>query len=460
MAYIYVKSGGTATGTAGKYTSAKTGSWSTAFSNPVEYYGDLYTAYSNAGFNSGDIVYISDTHSSSVYSNIVFNATGISIISIDNDDLSVPSPGATETTNTTVVTYNFMGSRIYGLVLGNSTSAREVYIKSDSNELSSSWEFCTFKFSGSSSVTPTDCRIGSTSYNSTIYFKNCTIDFNPLSNYHCIISVLRGYVGYFNCTFLSNTSSTLMFGQAHYSADQVFIELIGCDLSSCNRPLLGDYSNPLFSQIRIERCNLYSSSNASRASYSSFMKEGVVFPNSFHFCGTSTTNNIPFIEHYVKSSIVASTTVYRDNGATCDGTTKYSLHLESSPLTSKKLKYPVRFKLTDLIVDTTNSTEFIIELLQPNSSVLLKTSDIWVELFYPDASSEKANIVSSKELLLSGHTTYPYSLESWTGLVGPVAQYISLTTNLTGKKGLCSIWIYSSLESPNIYICPRIKLIQ
>jgi len=41
MSYYYVKVGGTATGTV-NYSTPKTGSWSTAFTNTNQYYNDLY----------------------------------------------------------------------------------------------------------------------------------------------------------------------------------------------------------------------------------------------------------------------------------------------------------------------------------------------------------------------------------------------------------------------------------
>jgi len=200
-----------------------------------------------------------------------------------------------------------------------------------------------------------------------------------------------------------------------------------------------------------------------KAEFSKITNGSMIESAGVSLCETSDVYH--YYEGYKYGNICADLEVYRDGGAKINGTTPYSLKLYAKNTISvegsfiNKAKF-VKFKLAEFIADFTEFVEFTVEILQPNSSLTLKKSEVWIELFYPDATSSKSNKVTSKEYILSNTlgTAYPFSYESWQGLTGPVKQSITVSTNVVGKEGLCIVWLYCNVPSRFFYICPKYHL--
>src|SRR5210317_627314 len=95
MAYYYVKNGGTATGDGGRYTTMKTGSWSTAFSATSEYYNAINFSPTTA-LVAGDVILWSDESVRTSGSNLSYigPSTGLHrvVITVDNENVDQYSP--------------------------------------------------------------------------------------------------------------------------------------------------------------------------------------------------------------------------------------------------------------------------------------------------------------------------------------------------------------------------------
>lgn len=109
MAFFYVKAGGTATGDGGRYASAKTGTWATAFTATSEYYATLYAAtQATTPPTDGDSIYCSSasttgtaTASTYIGTGGTIDGAGIKIISVDDSNVDQYKPGFTEALTTT-----------------------------------------------------------------------------------------------------------------------------------------------------------------------------------------------------------------------------------------------------------------------------------------------------------------------------------------------------------------------
>ncbi len=90
MAYYYVKSGGTATGDAGRYASQQTGSFATL--GAANYYNDIQDAIDNSTTSpvAGDFINVSDLHVDSVATSIIYTGTVANpyyIVSVDDSTI-------------------------------------------------------------------------------------------------------------------------------------------------------------------------------------------------------------------------------------------------------------------------------------------------------------------------------------------------------------------------------------
>jgi hypothetical protein len=460
MAYIYVKSGGTATGTAGKYSSPKTGSWSTAFATTAEYYGDLVTACTASSYSPGDIFYVSNLHnystSSSTTRNFIFDF--VKVICVNDTNLSSLSTGALENPGVYASNgYSFTGSYVYGISF-RLYSSQSFTGGTDANP--AILENCTLQIHGSNSVFYYTCELGYANSNNhdVIYFKNCTIDFGVGTNwtYPNSIYFMGGIFYFINCTFLAyaNASWEMLESYDIFS----IVRFIGCDFTGANRPLCSTQSNA-YNQVELifDRCN-FATGNSKLV----FPTNGNLFEShGFYLSGSIEPGK--FLAQYYKYGYIESlASIYRNGGAeSIQGlsTIPYSIRATSSSGLLLTGSYFLRFKLVDLIEDFSVYKSITIKIAQPNSSVLLKNSDIWIDVWYPDSVSTKANRKTTQQIPLTSAYTYPYSTDvTWTGLTGPVLQEISITTDTIGKEGLCSIWVYIQSPSKTIYLCPKVTI--
>jgi hypothetical protein len=452
MAWAYVKSGGTATGTAGKYGTQKTGSWSTAFSAVSEYYGDLASCTSAAGLTDGDYILVSDLHDFQVTltgSRIITANSNIRTISVDDDDVTVPSVGAKETYNYTgASTYYIYNScqYVYGMTFEVSSRVhlRLAYTNMFYPE-SYKYHKCTF-------IAPSE-----TSYTRYVYFTyacecdSCTFNFGTNSAAEAnlrTINIESSYTySFLNCTFITSNSSATKSFLSDTSPGHIYFE--ACDLSQMNMPVISTTTSAYYgaSTYTISRC--LEATNTRAALFTPF--GGYFRPSGFFASGANGYSGTLL---YNQGKITGTSSVYRQNGAT-DGVTSFSYYVTGNS-TIENSNF-LRFKLLDLVADTSSSKTFTIEIAQDNAATALTDMDVAMELLYSDDSTSKAHFQTT-EKVFGTPVNLSTSSVTWTGLTNPTKQYLSITTTNTGKEGLCSVWLKVFKPSATFYVCVKVDV--
>jgi hypothetical protein len=453
MAYYYVKFGGTATGTVG-YSSPKTGSWSAAFTNTNQYYNDLYAVLYAISESSTDFILLSDEHvydyPSSGTRTYASSVIGLKIISVDDDDVTIPSPGATEILSyigSSSCELNLYFNYIYGVVFQVSTSFNVDFSSTYlTYPVLSTYEKCTLLVEGTNNY---DKYITSSRGSN---FIDCVFSFNVIpTSYLYDFKFTNSYgkkVSFTNCSFISPSSSSVsLFRQITFPQNLTFE---GCDFTQCNRPLLTEYasaSNKNLHRVSFIRCKESSNSRLNKVG------AGYIVPTGFYFSGE---NKFLSDQYYMLGRLESTTSIYRSDGAEYLNSlfTSFKVTPNSTLVNSVN---PFYFKLADLYTDTTNSITFTVEIAQDNAVTALTEYDMALDVFYIDSSSPKLLYKSSVNHNLN-FTDLPTSSKTWVGLTNPTKQYLSVTTSETGSYGLCSI--YLSVFNPNItlYVCPKVDI--
>jgi len=442
MAYAYVKSGGTATGTAGKYTTAKTGSWSTAFTNVNQYYNNLQSCLSGASLSSGDVIYISNIHSHqytiSAHTSVTTSIKNIYCYSVNDTDLSIFTVGATEYfyySGTSSLTVTYGVGYLYGITIrvthNLNLSLSGLNANSDYPTILS-YENCTFLLETSSYS-----RYLSTA--ASAIFSKCTFNFNSASNSPRYISSSSSIL-FKNCTFIgpSNSNALLISSQG-----QIYCE--GCNFHQISRPIFTAVSYP--SSVII----------VSKGSESGTYNNPTVTSTSRDKAGKFFTDNIYSYRRYgFNTKIEIDPSVYRQGGASWDQETYYSYKVSTSAIG--------RFKLCEFYKAPVKNQKLEVYFAHNNLSSLLTNDGVKLEFSYVDGTTYKSVYLYTEDLMqnaFSSYTNLPGSSEIWVGLSGVVyKQQISLVIPSSGVYGLCSVWLkLPSLGTSSVYICPKAELV-
>jgi hypothetical protein len=466
MAYIYVKSGGTATGTAGKYSSPKTGSWSTAFATTAEYYGDLVTAVTSSSPTAGDTIYVSNLHnySKNLTADIQWGSTSIDlkVICVNDIDLSIVSTGASETfilTSTTsrIVYLNF--AYVYGVTL-NSSFTRFYYSQYPKIHV---WENCYFKFLGNIYIqNPGGAYVlfgGLSSSNVRAdIFRNCTFELDYTSTYKPRLAGGYGRFEFLNCTFLNTGSySGSLFEYTNSLASintKIYFNL--CDFSQLDVNLLSSsLSYPSYgSSMIFDRCKF---------SANSFISYPTIRASAWPYAIYYNDSNLELASTrlYKYGMIEETNLIYRNGGAckkfeTLEKFLPFSFKITTTSSTNRETNAHLRFKLVDFIQDCSTTKTFTFVFFQAIEYGLLTNADIFLELIYPKYNSVKYNFRST----VLGHFDSSSVLNPdgtiWTGVTFDIyKQRISVTTNLPGQSGLCSVWVNITTPNKILYMCPK-----
>jgi len=454
--YLYVKSGGTATGTAGKYTSAKTGSWSTAFSSTAEYYDNLGYCISQAALTSGTedtYIFVSDEHNYVVtvtgYTNINSTNPNLKVLSVDNDDLSVPSPGGKETFNYTGTNFILIRPTLfycYGMIF--EISDRVIGYINDYNSNTAYqiplWENCTWihrsgNYSTNSSVIYTSTR-----------FLNCTFDLgNTPTTYVTHIGFREGYYYQFrNCTFIGWTTTSYSVFKEEYNGAISNIDIEGCDFSQCNRPLFNVLGSSNLSRILTNRNN-----EATNTRYNRLVDTRINFLNGYFLSGSSKYGSITY--NYL-GDVETSTSVYRNNGASYDGVNYFSYKVTTTSTTISSV--PFTFKLCDFYFKPNKNHTIKIEFARDLGGSAFTQYNLFLELYYKELGTSKFHKDTTLRVCPMNAVNLSTSSESWTGLITPTKQYITLSPSKSGDFEICSVYIGCTLPSVVFYICPKVDI--
>jgi hypothetical protein len=475
MAYLYVKSGGTATGTAGRYTSPKTGSWSAAFSAVSEYYGNIALAITNS--STLDTILVSNLHnyiygSAGSYS-ILSSAKSLYIISVDNSDVTTELFGAKESDPYALSPGNYYILLSVNYAYGLEISAPYlIYLNGTTINYAklAVFENCKFSLISSNTAQPIlhIC--------SGVKFVNCIFDFGA-SNATYLTYIQMAYSGnpgyqnleiFENCTFISYESTTqaLIRGRTETNIYHVFeLKFDACDFSQCNRPLIDALrsNNEIYAGDSRYYYRTNNSYRVSRCIESPNLR--LMFPTngpSSKVSGWfySGSDNKSVLRIYGLGTITNNYSIYRTYGAKFNLTDYYSFNV--STFTNFKKPYfpssPFYFKLCDMRMDISANRTFTVEFAQNNNAVPLVESDIGLEIYYTDDITSKSHRDSSTIHAIPSTIPVPASKKSWIGLTNPTRQYLSVTTSDTGSYGLCSVYLKIFKAGVDLYICPKVDI--
>jgi len=472
MAYLYVKSGGTATGTAGRYTSPKTGSWSAAFSAVSEYYGNLFTIFTATNsqgetiLQENDTILVSNVHYYLYDQNIIWTkinlsttVKGISIISIDDSDLTLPLYGAKEKDQLIYTSYydnySFYISvdYVYGVIF-EVTNATGLFFNDTSQgrdyPYSMILENCRFIALESSTFNGYI-----QSYYSTT-FLNCVFDFGltNIGNTYRRLFYLYSHGGakiFRNCEFIASTKSDSVMNVYNAEYYTSIAEFDGCDFSQCNRPLFVANSGTVagfLNQLSVSRCLEHTNSRIN------IYKPSYEYSYEYSY---DTNKYLRDIQYYLQSIVTNTVIIYRTTGAEYLNAQFFSYSIQTIDYTAP-YQIPFIFKLCEFYLDTSTTKTFTVQLARDNGATGLTNSDIGIILYHSDDSTSKPNRKSTLKVCPVNSSTLPTSSESWIGLTNPTKQYLSVTTSDTGSYGLCSVYLDIRVRNTTFYVCPKVDI--
>ncbi len=445
MAYIYIKSGGTSTGTAGKYADPKTGSWSTAFTDTSQYYDSLFSAVTALTTFSGDDVLMSHLHSkanSSLSGNFSFSNSSGRLISVDDSNVVNPLYGASESFTGYNKNYSVTLNKMYGVILG---IIGQLYS-------TISIRFCENCYINTTTNSVTQIGLGLSGE-----FVNSTINLGDISNSNYAKFITGGYLYFKNCTFIESgtlptSNNRSIFRNLSGSGDPTFIDAYGCDFSGCKRYCEIDNSigslshrNSFFSR-NIQNTNFVPNITRS-CTFEPRVIQSFDYPESL-------------LKYYSYGKVYTVDSIYRIDGATSDKINYFSYKVISYNTSSIETN-PLRFKICDIFAYTSVFRTFNVFLMQETGASLLKDTDISLELWHKDEQGLSVREENTKNIMLNLFDTgvsYSASPKIWNGVTNPVRQQISYTTKIKGGYGLCSVYLRVHKPNLNFYVCPKLDI--
>ena len=480
MAFYYVKSGGTATGDAGRATTARTGSF--ASMGASAYYDSIYDLFNGAVPTTspadGDTIFISDAHAK-VYSgasNLTINITVgadayFKFLAVDDsncDQLSTANvsagAGARETfgdgttSNTFNIAFGAAGTNevrcyIYGLTLDS--NARDLVFLEGVN---GGWTFdnCGFRWGAQGSPqyfriaaqsgigTFKDCFFNSYSTltgpnfmfgrNSYIIFENCVNQVNAANI--CMFDTNGGSViEYYGCDFSANTSTSSLFvigyNVNNNLLDPTIVNMYNCKMGTQFDGTVSQAApdtNQDSGHARCYQINMYNCSNGYDNYYFYSTASGTVASNHATYLNAVDKDNISFSFGVRSSSRCNEVIPLKQKIAT----------VSNQDLTSAKT-YHVEFT---------------------SSTLNLTKDDVWIELHTIDANG-KGIILSSNDgdILNPSTTVHTTSTASW-ALPLTYKYKDSITTPVTTGKSneIVEVWICVKKPDEDFYVDPAIGI--
>ena len=450
MAYFYVKSGGTATGDAGRYASQQTGSFASL--GAANYYDNIVAAIgATTPVAEGDTVCIADDHSHT-YSVAASYSPGNGteqpaiFISVDVANCDQYSPGATEKIVTSGVENLSISNKQahFGLTLEaagdfNINMANDYYYAQD----------CTLKAGMGTSNRPIDTNV-----ESNIMWVNVDVVIgNSLSIDQK--SIMYWYGG---------TASISPNGQPAVALSvngECQLVLKGVDLSAITSSLVtgytGDVAGP--ETVRLEGCAI----SASSAGWFTGTQTDIIDRANYKAtnCGTTAASaEYQYVYWDRWGTMEDESSIYRDNSSTwANGGAQTSLKVVTTSLadlgTPFVVELPTRYaELSNTASDT--MTVYIV------SSATLTDSEVWVQALYPDGTNKHIlnRVVDRAADIFGAGTTLTTNSETWTNPPATPKYYqIDVpTSGDVGADGVPHLTLFVTKASATFYVCPTIGL--
>jgi hypothetical protein len=168
-----------------------------------------------------------------------------------------------------------------------------------------------------------------------------------------------------------------------------------------------------------------------------------------------------FYECGIEGYIEESTALYRDDGATYDGTNGFSAKLVSSDQVIEASGAVLRFKLSEITLDLTAQKTLTVHMCQ-DAGTVLQNDEFWLVVEHSDATDLALGTLQDTRLeLLGSATDLTASTKTWTGDSGGADhRQCSLTISaITGADNAqVTVWACIAKPSTTLYVCPKVDV--
>ena len=382
MAFYYVKSGGTATGDAGRATTARTGSF--AAMGASTYYDNISDAITAPTTPSvgGDSVYVSDTHTHTYASDPTITGEDtaglLKIISVSDTSSDTYSAGAAETRTS---------SGDFILAEGLYFSGVSLVVGDDLNLLSDArvtFEDFTITFEDSGS------KLNPNGDGCLLVMKNGTVTTTYASAWSSAMLLTNGcYVHWIDVLLTGDNGVTGLMLQGFSSGGGTAI-FEGCDVSILTGQLLtSSGSNPQSDDlinVQFHGCKMNAGITAANEDFAKESQRISLFNSS----SSSATAEYQFYQKALGGDLEdeSDAGIYRNESTSFPSGTKASIKVTTN--TDASMQTPFTFDLparfAELSAASTDTIRIFFATLIANT---LTDTNIWAELIYPDGTNKQ-----------------------------------------------------------------------
>ena len=451
MAFYYVKNGGTATGDAGRATTARTTSFTTM--GVTTYYESILDVCSGAvpttTITSGDLIMCSDLHDiTHAAATDIDIPDGVRVYSVDDTSSNVYKRGAWERGLSTL---RLIGSLSTIFSKGVSYDSENVLEVCAITEARGRFEDCELF----NSKVGARVMILSGSDGTACDLRDVDINFAHIGSRFSVTN--GGTLNIKGGSVLFNTTNLIDAG----SNGGARVRIEDCDMSVCTGTLTdGGASSSDNVLIEVNRCKIGSGfGGTSAASKESFRNGGLKMTS----CDVG--DGFYILDHILETGqVTTETAIYRTLGATYDGTNNFSLEYVNDSTAS--VINPVEFELFNGWIDTADFTtdiEFKVHFAVDGSSVALDSDEFYIVVEHADGADNALGVVVSTEpdpIPLATGTAPTTETSLWTGLGGTNKQMSVSTTITIGTtagtiaSGVVRITAVSTNASQTVFVDP------
>ena len=390
MAFYYVKSGGTATGDAGRATSARTGSF--ASMGVSAYYDNISGAITVPTTPSvgGDSVYVSDTHTHTYGANPTITGEDtaglLKIISVSDTNADAYSAGAVETRTASGDFILAEGLYFHGvsLVVGD-----DLNLLSDARVTFEDFTI-TFEDSGS--------KLNPNGDGCLLVMKNGTVTTTYASAWSSVMLLTNGCYVHWTDVLLTSPNGITSFMLQGFSSGGGTAIFDGCDVSILTGQLLVSVgSNPQADDLINVQFHGSKMNAGITAANEDFVKESQRL-SMFNSSSSSAEAEYQFYQKALGGDLEdeSDAGIHRDESTAFPSGTKVSIKVTTNADASMETPFvfdlPTRYAA--LSSATTDTIRIYFTTITANT---LTDTNIWAELIYPDnTNNETYNYLNNR----------------------------------------------------------------
>lgn len=451
MAFYYVKSGGTATGDAGRETTARTG----AFGATSTYYDSIYDVFTGAipttAPVAGDEIYCSHLHNKTYTSSTnLMSVSNTVCISVDDANQENHLAGAKESTSGTSSSLTLcVGNTKKYAYYGMSFISTSHIFFANGSEVHTCFYDCLFELATAlRNLYATGDGHSIVLYNPTFTFSGSTTTNSADNRYGNHLTIIGGSI---------TTASTMLVRAQGDAGSVTIIDDFDASAMASSAELINiDFASDDNVYAKVSRCELPTGGVICTATN---LLPGLNAEGNSLKVGTGGSKNHLQAE-YGSGSVTDDTAIYRTAGSAFEDTVNFSIDLTTNADAS--YDRPLRYKVATFYVDTndyTSTIDFKLHYARDGSSVAYNDDDLWFDIDINDGADDGlgATITNKINPFVTGAApTTETSL--WTGLGGTNKQMSETITATIGSSagniqtGIVTVWANFAVASDTAFI--------